>query len=168
MANNPYVNKVQTADGTVLIDLSQDTVFSAADIASGKVGHLADGSQVTGTASGSVTGEVIWANWNGDVATYNSSGTPQVTDLSITIPTAGTYKIKSIVRNTYTSSYRSVHVRYYKNNTAVGTQHTVSPSTFAAVEETITCAAGDVITLYCCSANSTYTAACNGLFVCPS
>lgn len=112
-------------------------------------------------------GEVVWANWNGDVAAYNSSGTPQATDLSIAIPTAGTYKIKSIVRNTYTSSFRSCHVRFYKNNTAVGTQHTVPPSTFSAVEETITCAAGDVITLYCCSANSTYTAACNGLFVCP-
>lgn len=48
MANN----KVQLSDGTVLIDLSQDTVTSAADIVSGKVGHLADGSQVTGTASG--------------------------------------------------------------------------------------------------------------------
>lgn len=115
------------------------------------------------------TGEVLWANWNGDVAAYNSSGTPQITDLSITVPVAGTYKVKSIVRNTYPYSYGSgAHVRYYKNNTAVGTQHTVAAATFSAVEETITCAAGDVITLYCCSANSTYTTACSGLFVCPA
>lgn len=160
-------NKVVLSDGTVLMDLT-DTTATASDVASGKYFYAASGTKTAGTASGGATGEVLWANWNGDVATYNSSGTPQATDLSITIPTAGTYIIKSIVRNTYTSSYRSVHVRYYKNNTAVGTQHTVSPSTFATVEETITCAAGDVITLYCCSANSTYAAACNGLFVCPS
>ena len=39
-------------DGNVLIDLSQDTVSSAADIVAGKIGHLRDGTQVTGTASG--------------------------------------------------------------------------------------------------------------------
>lgn len=49
---NPYVNKVQKSNGDVLIDLSTDTVSSAADIVSGKVGHLRDGSVVTGTASG--------------------------------------------------------------------------------------------------------------------
>ena len=41
-------NKVQRSDGTVLIDLTQDTVKSAADIVAGKIGHLADGSRVTG------------------------------------------------------------------------------------------------------------------------
>lgn len=49
---NTYKNKVVLADGTILIDLTQDTVTSASDIISGKVGHLADGSIVTGTASG--------------------------------------------------------------------------------------------------------------------
>lgn len=43
-------NKV-TANGTTLIDLSQDTVTSASHILSGYVGHLADGTQVTGTGS---------------------------------------------------------------------------------------------------------------------
>lgn len=42
-------NKV-TIDGTTLIDLSGDTVSSAADIVSGKTGHLNDGSQATGSA----------------------------------------------------------------------------------------------------------------------
>lgn len=28
MAENPYINKVQMADGTVLMDLTQDTVTS--------------------------------------------------------------------------------------------------------------------------------------------
>lgn len=48
MANN----KVVLSDGTTLIDLSTDTVTQASHIMSGYVGHLADGSQVTGTGSG--------------------------------------------------------------------------------------------------------------------
>ncbi len=47
MSNTVY-NKV-TFNNQTLIDLSQDTVTSAAHIMSGYVGHLADGSQVTGT-----------------------------------------------------------------------------------------------------------------------
>lgn len=47
---NQYVNKVVKSDGTTLIDLTSDTVTSAAHIISGRVGHLADGSVVTGTA----------------------------------------------------------------------------------------------------------------------
>jgi len=45
-------NKV-TANGTTLLDLSQDTVSSASHIRSGYVGHLNDGTQVTGSYSGS-------------------------------------------------------------------------------------------------------------------
>lgn len=52
MANN----KVQLSNGTVLIDLSNDTVTSTDDIMSGKVGHLADGTQVTGTGVGGSSG----------------------------------------------------------------------------------------------------------------
>lgn len=51
MANSPYVNKVQLANGTTLIDLSMDTAM-AADVAQGKYFHLATGERVAGTASG--------------------------------------------------------------------------------------------------------------------
>lgn len=44
------INKI-ALDGTTLIDLSTDTVASSDDIVQGKVGHLNDGSVVTGTAS---------------------------------------------------------------------------------------------------------------------
>ena len=44
-------NKV-TIDDTTLLDLSQDTVADASHIRQGYVGHLNDGSQVTGTYSG--------------------------------------------------------------------------------------------------------------------
>ena len=49
---NQYVNKVALSNGTTLIDLSQDTVADASHIMSGYVGHLADGTQVTGTGQG--------------------------------------------------------------------------------------------------------------------
>lgn len=57
---NPYVNKVQKSNGEVLIDLSTDTVASAADIIAGKVGHLRDGTVVTGTGQGGGSSGVVY------------------------------------------------------------------------------------------------------------
>ncbi|MBP5597719.1 MAG: hypothetical protein J6Y02_20275 [Pseudobutyrivibrio sp.] len=51
MANNPYVNKVQLADGTSLIDIS-DTTATAATILEGYTAYGANGQKITGTASG--------------------------------------------------------------------------------------------------------------------
>ena len=49
MANNPYVNKVQTADGTTLIDIS-DTTALATDVLNSKAFYTASGQKVTGSA----------------------------------------------------------------------------------------------------------------------
>lgn len=48
MASNPYNNKVQLADGTVLMDLTQDTV-TAGKLLSGTTAHDASGAEITGT-----------------------------------------------------------------------------------------------------------------------
>lgn len=48
MADNPYINKVQLGDGTVLIDLTNDTVTQNHMLA-GTTAHLSSGASATGT-----------------------------------------------------------------------------------------------------------------------
>lgn len=68
---NQYVNKVVKSDGTTLIDLTSDTVTSSDHIMSGYVGHLANGSQVTGTGHGgqSATAHTIYFEFSDDTDT---------------------------------------------------------------------------------------------------
>lgn len=55
MANNPYVNKVQLADGTSLIDIS-DTTATASDVLTGRYFYTAAGQKVQGTGTGGIDG----------------------------------------------------------------------------------------------------------------
>lgn len=50
MANNPYVNKVELADGTTLIDLSSDTI-TPGDLLAGVTAHDRSGAVIVGTLS---------------------------------------------------------------------------------------------------------------------
>lgn len=50
MANNPYVNRVELDGGTVLIDISQDTV-TANTLLSGYTSHDHTGAPVSGAVS---------------------------------------------------------------------------------------------------------------------
>lgn len=50
MANNPYVNKVQLADGSSLIDLTSDTV-TANKLLAGETAHDKSGAKITGSVS---------------------------------------------------------------------------------------------------------------------
>lgn len=56
MANNPYVNKIQLADGTSLIDISSDTV-TADKLMQGYTAHDRTGALITGTATGGIDGD---------------------------------------------------------------------------------------------------------------
>lgn len=67
------INKVVYGSQT-LIDLTTDTVASADDILLGKVGHLRDGTVVTGTASGGDPHGTIWQDGQGNVHLDDESG----------------------------------------------------------------------------------------------
>ena len=72
MANNKV-----TIDGRTIIDLSQDTVASSDDIASGKYGHLRTGERVLGTGSGSsnpLSGKILAANGDSIAAGAGNNG----------------------------------------------------------------------------------------------
>lgn len=90
---NQYKNKVALADGTVLIDLTGDTVTSSDHIMQGYVGHLADGSQVTGTGQGGGGGGA--SNFvTGTFTTPNSTST----NATVTVPYTGTgYPIALVI-----------------------------------------------------------------------
>lgn len=94
-------NKV-TIDGDTLIDLSGDTVSSAADIVSGKTGHLNDGSQVTGSAltyssadNGKVVSNGALVAQGSDTVTQNGTiDTTLISSLVVNV-TGGTNPVKT-------------------------------------------------------------------------
>ena len=53
---NTYVNKVQLADGTSLIDIS-DTTATASDVLTGRYFYTAAGQKVQGTGTGGIDGD---------------------------------------------------------------------------------------------------------------
>lgn len=117
MANNPYVNKVQLANGTTLIDLSTDTAI-ASDVAQGKYFHLPTGERVQGTATGG--SEIVIED------EPNATGTTAV----VTADDVTTLIAKSITQNgTYNASsdnadgYSSVTVNVSGGSSA--TQHSI-------------------------------------------
>ena len=81
MANN----KVQLADGTVLIDLT-GTTAQAGDVASGKYFYGADGTLITGTADGSSSGGSVYQDENGYIVIDDegsSSGGYTIDDIAM-------------------------------------------------------------------------------------
>lgn len=85
MANN----KVQLSDGTVVIDLTSDTVTSASHIKSGLIGHLADGTTVTGTLIEKDVKSVTYNLSGGSTASISTSEvvTGQGFSVKLTAPT---------------------------------------------------------------------------------
>ena len=137
-------NKVEL-DGTTLMDLSQDTVASASHIRSGYVGHLNDGSQVTGTYSGSSpTIQSLSVTPSTSEQTFNSGsvdGYKPVTVDAMPSGTAGTpTATKGTVSNHSVSVTPSVTntTGYITGSTKTGTAVTVSASELVSGSETKT------------------------------
>ena len=64
---NQMNNKIQLADGTVLIDLTNDTI-TAGDLLSGVTAHDASGAAIIGSLRAMTTAEILAAvqtGWNG-------------------------------------------------------------------------------------------------------
>lgn len=82
----PYPNKI-IKDGTVLIDLTADTV-TAADVAQGKTFHLPSGAPATGTATGGAGS--VYQDADGYLVLAEDGSTP-VTVEALSVTANGTY-----------------------------------------------------------------------------
>ena len=157
--------------GNTLIDLTGDTV-AADKLLSGYPAHDAAGNAITGTATaggGGLPAEIVAGDTPVLYATagaYQGTGTRLAnTGLSITIPIAGTYRIKWIMAGGGGSNY-SIKSQIYKNGTAQGS--TITTTSTQACNIDLACAAGDVITLYFAgySYYGTISGGCGGLCAC--
>lgn len=101
MANNPYVNKVQKADGTTIIDIT-DTTAVADAVDSSAYFYTAAGARTQGTGRTN-----LWKN--GDVTITSSSGVSD-NDLVQPLP-AGTYSVFLTNQTTWTGT--SVYVSFH-------------------------------------------------------
>lgn len=130
MANNPYVNKVQTADGTTIIDIS-DTTAVASDVASGKFFYTAAGAKTAGTGTGG--GGAITIN---DVA--NATGTTaEITNAVAT---------HHVIHLEFTDN-TDTDIDLYYDDTLIGTMITAyDPVTYGG--KTVTLAQLDGVTWY--------------------
>ncbi len=132
MANNPYVNKVQLADGTSLIDLSSDTAV-ASDVAQGKYFHLATGERVQGTASG---GGTTWeTEKDGSYTIYSSSPNYMlIANYTTAFASGETYRVTwgsdTFVCETHSDGGQSYDGYYIGNPGVVGGTDDGSGATF--------------------------------------
>lgn len=96
MASNPYVNKVELADGTPVMDIT-DTTAEAEDVADGEVFYTAAGARSVGTLK---TGNT--RVWYGTCDTAAATQEKAVTVNGLTVLTAGdVFVITFALRQTY-------------------------------------------------------------------
>ena len=105
MANNPYVNKVQLADGTVLMDISGDTV-AASNMLSGILAHNKSGAQVTGNIPTITAGNVTISGTSVSIpAGYFAQATSkEITAVTLSKPSSGTKTFSITVPNGNTTA----------------------------------------------------------------
>lgn len=131
MANNPYVNKVQLADGTTLIDIS-DTTAAAADVAQGKYFYDASGAKVQGTATG--------GGGSGGVIIEDTTDTAGGVVRTITaVEISGTKQITANGTGIDVTSYESVDVAVPSSAPNLQAKTNITPSTSS---QTITADSG--------------------------
>lgn len=103
----PYVELPQTGGGFADFHDVSDTTATAADVASGKVFHLADGSAATGTASGGGGGGLVWvksltkqtiALSDTDYPSWSPSSTATAI---LATASAGTFEATNVADNDY-------------------------------------------------------------------
>lgn len=147
MANNQYVNKVQKADGTVLIDISSDTV-TAGSMLSGTTAHDKSGAPIAGniatktSSDMTVSGKTVTA----PAGYYASAQSKDVATGTAGTPTAekGTVSNHSIsVRPSVTNS-----AGYISGATIVGSAVTVSASELVSGTKDITSSGTSDVTNY--------------------
>jgi len=111
---NQYVNRVDLADGTVLIDLSSDTV-AADKMLSGYTAHGADGAPVTGTIPGKSASDVGMDGITLTAASgyYGSAVSKKLS--SLTVPSDETLTISYSGRQTAESSFSTIYLSDNRN-----------------------------------------------------
>lgn len=92
MANN----KVQLSNGTVIIDLTSDTVTSASHIKSGLVGHLADGTTATGTLIEKDVKSVTYNLSGGATASISTSEVVTGQGFSVKLKAPAGYELSNV------------------------------------------------------------------------
>ncbi len=169
---NPYVNKV-VINGETKLDLSGDTI-TADKLAEGYTAHDASGAPITGTMTGGGSGGIPDTITAGDTPVIlcqtvmykpTNSSSLAATGLTITIPLAGTYRIKWGMEVDQDSG--TIRTRLYRNGTAIGTEQTQSSGAKTCSLD-VDCSAGDTIELYARAGSYWGYAcgACGGLCAC--
>lgn len=137
-------NKVEL-DGTTLLDLSQDTASSASHIRSGYTAHLNDGTQVTGSYSGSSpTIQSLTVAPSTTQQTFNASGVDGYKPVTVNAMPSGTAGTPTATKGTVSNHSVSVTpsvtntTGYITGSTKTGTAVTVSASELVSGSETKT------------------------------
>lgn len=128
MASNPYVNKVQKADGTAIMDIS-DTTAVASDVAQGKYFYLKTGQKVQGS---NTSGGYITQDQNGYVVLSSTNGVPTLKTKSITAN--GTYNASS----DNATGYSSVTVNVQASGGTMTASTNCAVSTWIYTNDTLT------------------------------
>lgn len=148
----PAVELPITGGGTATFTDVTSTTATASDVASGKIFYDSSGTETTGTASGG--GGLNWQITN---ANKRISGSSYVsTGLTLTVDVSGTYTIYYTACRTTTSGTSGT--RLYINGSQYGSNYTSwSNSYIQTISVTgVSLSAGDVLTIYARSRNSSY------------